>query len=146
MARLQVEELGTRLLPSAGPLTHALAGHGTGGYLHELGIPEVGQRYDLFGAATLNGLGRVSVQGAVESVGFVLHGHAWGTLVLTNTHGSVTLRLEGPRQSGFTALPRRFSFDITAGTGAYRHLGGHGTLSLVISTAVDERGTFTLTV
>jgi hypothetical protein len=153
MARLQVEELGARILPSAGPVAHSvappphtLAGHGTGTYIHELGIPEVGQRYDLVGSATLAGLGRVSVQGWVESVGFVLHGHAWGTLVLTNAKGSVTLRLEGPQQGGFAALPHQFTFATEGGTGGYRHLGGHGTLQLVISPAMNEQGTFTLTI
>jgi hypothetical protein len=149
MERLRVEELGARILPSAGPVApspHTLAGHGTGAYIHELGIPEVGQRYDLLGAAKLAGLGRVAVRGSVQSVGFVLHGHAWGTLVVSNARGSVTLRLEGPDQHGFAALPRRFTFDVKGGTGGYQHLAGHGTLQLVISPAVEEQGTFTLTV
>ena len=153
MTRLHVEELGARILPSAGPVVHPVApphqvwaGHGTGGYAHELGIPEIGQRYDLTGSATLAGLGRVTVKGSVESVGFVRHGHAWGTLLLTSSKGSVTLRLAGPEQDGFAALPRRFAFAVAGGVGGYQHLGGHGTLQLILSPAVEEQGTFTLTI
>jgi hypothetical protein len=122
-----------------------LAGQGTGTFIHELGIPEIGQKYDLSGSAMLAGLGRVAVRGSVESVGFVLHGHAWGTLTLSNAKGSVTLRLEGPVQNGFAALPGRFTFDIEGGTGSYQHLGGRGTLQLVIAPAAQP-GTFSLTV
>jgi hypothetical protein len=122
------------------------AGQGTGVFTHEVGIPEIGQVYDLLGSATLTGLGRVNVSGAVQSVGFILHGHAWGKLLLTNAKGSVTLRLEGPEQNGFAALPHQFTFDVVGGSGSYKHLNGHGTLQLVIAPATQAHGTFTLAV
>jgi len=151
MARLHVEDLDARLLPGACsvaasivPPNLALAGRGTGAFVHVPGVPE-GQRYDLLGSAILSSLGRVTVKGSVDSVGFILHGHAWGTLILSNAKGSVTLRLEGPEQNGFALLPGRFTFDVAGGTGSYQHVGGHGTLQLIIAPAVQQ-GTFTLTV
>jgi hypothetical protein len=153
MPRLHVEDLGARILPSANhliataaPAHLSLAGYGTGGYLHEFAIPDMGQQYDLLGIATLQGLGRVSVKGSVDTVGFILHGHAWGLLTFTNAKGSVTLLLEGPEQNGFAPLPRRFTFDVIGGTGSYQHLSEPGTLQLVISPAVHAQGTFTLTI
>jgi hypothetical protein len=88
----------------------------------------------------------VTVRGEVDAVGFVLHGHAGGTLTLANAKGSVTLRLTGPEQNGFATLPSWFTFDVTGSTGSYRHLNGHGALQLVIAPAAQEHDTFTLTV
>jgi hypothetical protein len=122
MTRLHVEVLDARIAPSTGPVVlppPVLVGHGTGAFTKEMGIPESGSKYDLLGSATLNGLGLVSVHGSVDSVGFVLHGHAWGTLTFSNAKGSVTLRLTGPEQNGFAPLPSRFTFDVTGGTGGY---------------------------
>jgi len=150
MASLHVEDLDARIVPGASPVVVPppllLVGHGTGAFTQEIGIPEIGQKYDLLGSATLNGLGQVTVRGSVDSVGFVLHGHAWGTLTLANAKGTVTLRLEGPEQNGFAALPSSFTFAVTGGTGSYRHLNEHGALHLVIAPARQPQGTFTLTV
>jgi hypothetical protein len=147
MTRLGLELLDSRLAPGTVifPPPFLLTGHGAGSFTREVGIPE-GQKYHLLGSATLNGLGRVAVTGSVESVGFILHGHAWGVITLSNAKGSVTLLLEGPEQGGFAPLPRLFTFDVTGGTGSYRQLNEHGTLQLVITPGTPAHGTFTLAV
>src|SRR5262249_51532344 len=65
--------------------------------------------------------------------GFVRHGHASGSLTLTSAKGSVTLALTGPDLRGFSALPARFEYAVTGGTGAYARVTGHGTLSLLLA-------------
>ncbi|MBV8486710.1 MAG: hypothetical protein JO161_00390, partial [Planctomycetaceae bacterium] len=52
---------------------------------------------------------------------------AGGSLTLTNSQGSVTLTLTGPKQNGPASLPGYFSFKITFATGAYLRDVGHGT-------------------
>jgi hypothetical protein len=51
-------------------------------------------------------------------------------MTLTNAKGSITLKLEGPTQSGFAPLPNRFHFSVTSGTGAYRGVTDHGEATL----------------
>src|SRR5579871_485444 len=106
--QLQLEELGARLVPSTTPLviplTHppatadlasatrqGLVGHGQGSYFLDVMPPDAGMEYHLQGIADLGTLGHVSVSGALHSVGFILHGRAWGTLTFRNAQGSVTV-------------------------------------------------------
>src|SRR5207302_7165809 len=51
-----------------------------------------------------------------------------------------TLALTGPNQPGFSPLPVQFSYHITGGKGAYAHLSGQGTLSLVLATQPEHGG------
>jgi hypothetical protein len=159
---LRVEELGSRELPSVTPLVppalahgvaavatppqphhHAPSGHGQGQYTIAATIPDAGTTYHLDGDGHFGRLGAVDISGDLHSVGFIINGHAGGTLTLANARGSVTLQLEGPSQTGPSALPERFHFKITGGTGAYQHLHGHGTLHLHLGTPDSTgHGTF----
>ena len=166
---LQVEELGSRLLPSATPLSvtgpvgpahvlppisippmivtaGALAGHGSGRYSYPPMISGMGPQYQLDGTAHLAGLGKVAVSGDLHGVGLIENGHAGGELTFTNKHGSLTVDLTGPQQSAFSALPEQFSYQIVSGTGAYADRTGQGSLLLVLTpSSSGPNGHFSLT-
>jgi hypothetical protein len=161
--RMEVEQLGDRILPSAAalplplppavaPLTahppqhHPLAGHGQGQYTQLLVPADLGGVFDLKGSADLAGLGRVTVTGRVNSVGFIRDGHAEGTLTFTNARGSVTVQLQGPEQPGFSPLPEGFHYRVVGSTGAYKGLAAQGSLKLVLHGTVAPHGTFALTI
>jgi hypothetical protein len=150
---LQVEELGARVLPSVSPLAglgslagasaHARAASSPAPALNRLdgtvrgtltpaaGNPDLGRRYDLAGHGTLGGLGSFHVTGYLLGTGFLAGGHAAGELTLTNSRGTIQLRLEGdPAQGAFAPLPAGFHFTVTGGTGAYKGLHEGGEVSL----------------
>jgi len=144
----QVEELGARLLPSATalpaaelaaaqaapePLVHLLSGQGEGTFTTGAPRPDVGTDYTLYGRGEFAGLGQAGIRGTIHSLGFTPHGHAGGTLVLTNDHGSVTLELTAPDQRGFSALPTTFGYKVIHATGAYANLSAAGSLTLMLA-------------
>jgi hypothetical protein len=106
--------------------------HGQGGGTYSIfgGIPDIGHRVDLHGTVSIQGLGRMTVQGSLYSLGFVYEGHAGGTLTLSNAEGSLTLKLTGPLQPGFSALPTDFKYEVVSGTGIFSHAADSGTLHL----------------
>lgn len=160
--RLQLEELGARVLPSANPLApvHAPVGHAAAHHMAQPPLDGKGQgtytdnpvqngagiTYTLTGTAKFDGLGNVTVAGTVHSVGFIQEGHASGELTFTNAQGSVTVKLEGPSQAGFSPLPKKFEYTVIGGTGQYQNLSGSGTLHLALTPTPGnpETGTFTL--
>jgi hypothetical protein len=159
---LRLEELGSRVLPSAalpspsapaaaltGPPILLFSAHGHGGYVTDAVQSDAGALYRFRGTADLAGFGTVRISGWVHAVGFVTRSHAAGELTFTGPHGSVKLRLEGPEQAGFAAPPGRFSYQVVAATGAYQHLAGSGTLGLALAAqpaghGLPPHGTFTL--
>src|SRR5262245_42471800 len=162
---LNLEELGSRILPSATPLpappapAQALAGldfhpglhgQGRGAYQTDAVVSGAGRVYRLRGAADLAGLGHFALSGSVHAVGFIAQGHAGGTLTFRNARGTVTLALEGPEQPAFSPLPQTFSYRITGATGGYAGLSGSGQLSLALAGASTggvqdpTHGSFTL--
>jgi hypothetical protein len=150
--RLQVDELGSRILPSTAPLPYYRvfgashlgavspqpAGarvnlHGTiQGTLVPVirGAIDAGPQYSVTGAGVLNEQPPFVASGNLHRTGMIAQGHATGVLRLTNARGSITLRLEGPPQPGFAPLPGRFHFTVTDGTGAYRGATSDGQVSL----------------
>ena len=165
---LGLEELGARILPSATPLPsinpggpaifppvpppyhHTLGGGGYGQYSADAVTSGAGPQYNLQGTAEVRGMGKVDVSGNLHGVGFIQQGRAGGELTFSNSHGSVTVELQGPPQPGFSPLPQRFSYTVVSGTGAYEHLSGHGSLTLTLHAqpttgATGPHGTFTLT-
>jgi hypothetical protein len=150
----RVEELGQRVLPSASPFSlrnllssstlvvhhqpashhmseqHPLHGAGIAVYTTTLQVPDVGLPYHLQGAGNFGVLGLVTVTGNIKSAGFIMQGHATGTLTFANAQGSITLQLTGAEQDGPAPLPQQFSYQITSGTGAYANLHDQGTLTL----------------
>jgi hypothetical protein len=164
---LRVEELGQRVLPSASPLTfhptafvapfaqahHAtsqdqnLHGNGVAVYTSSMQIPDTGTSYNLRGVGSFGAVGVATITGELHSVGFIMQGHATGTLTLTNARGSVTLELTGPTQPGFAPLPQQFTYQVVSGTGAFANLHASGTLQLqtVVSTpGVTGFGVFSI--
>jgi hypothetical protein len=148
---LRVEELGQRVLPSASPLSafgtvpfmrplvhqqsspqpaSVLHGSGIAVYTTSQQIPDTGTAYHLQGVGSFGAVGFVTITGDLHSVGFIMQGHATGTLTFSNAKGSVTLDLTGPAQSAFAPLPQRFQYQIVGGTGAYAHLHAQGTVQL----------------
>jgi hypothetical protein len=166
--RLEVEQLGERVLPSAAlalpaiqsppalgaAQEHALTGQGHGTYAGASLIVDAGIRYSLNGVADLSALGHVTVTGSVNGVGFIAQGRATGTLTFANASGNVTVSLEGPLQAGFRPLPKQFTYAVIAATGAYGQLHDQGSLLLAfhpdMATAIPlgmfptAHGTFTL--
>src|SRR5690242_19209528 len=165
----QIEQLDERALPAvsfgvrpsfaallsppasqAPPVHHttALTGQVSGTWALAPGIPDVGARRSLSGTGTVAPLGAVQAGGAIRTTGFLLEGHATGTITLTGAAGSVTLRLVGPPQPGFSPPPNTFAYQVVGGTGAYAHLQDQGTLQFTWLTGTGSsagRGMFTFT-
>jgi hypothetical protein len=153
---LQLEELGQRILPSAtltpavvharlaatpAPPPHPVSGHMDGDYTYGPVIPDAGIDVRLTNAtAVIHALGRVSVTGAIHSLGYIQSGQAMGELTLSNRHGSVTIELEGPPQPGFSSLPPTFTYQVIKATGAYQNVVDQGTLTLTMTPAPTVAG------
>jgi hypothetical protein len=164
---LHVEELGQRVLASVSPVglpvtapavtaigkLHNIfvGGQGHGTYTIGAVHPDAGMAYHLQGTGDFAGLGKVAITGDLHSVGFIFHGHAFGTMTFRNAHGSVTIELTGPTQHGFAPLPHQFYYQVISGTGAYTHAHGQGVLHLQLTAAAPGahgagHGTFTLSI
>ena len=124
-------------LPLPNPLHHEVVLHGllSGSYSAHT-FPDVGTSYALSGQGQVQPLGPTNVTGDLHSLGFILQGHAGGTLTLSNSKGTLTLGLTGPLQSGFSPLPGQFDYEITGGTGAFANATGQGTAFLVLLPAI----------
>src|SRR4051794_5793798 len=80
-----------------------LAGTAQGTYTVTTPNADVGDLFTLQGTGDLAGLGPVTVNGTLTRLGYVLTGHANGTLTFTNGTQTVTAQLLGPEQTGFAA-------------------------------------------
>jgi hypothetical protein len=116
-----------------------------GTYHEHLPIPDVGKSYTFTGSGQINPLGRSSLSGSVQTLGFIASGHAHGTLVLSNAHGSVTLQLTGPAQQGFASLPHTFSYTITSASGKFKGDTGSGMVALTLGTSKTATGSIVQT-
>ncbi len=143
--RPRVEVLGGRSLPS---LVHAavppalvgtaearhhvlaLSGAVSGFWSQQAGLPDVGASQTLTGNGVVAPLGAVQARGQLQLPGFIVAGVAEGTMDLKNAHGSVTVRLVGPAQPGFSATPSLLTYGILGGTGRYRGARGGGPVTL----------------
>lgn len=161
---LRVEELGQRTLPSVtvappAPLpsvaiqqtVHPMTGSGRGDFAQAAPAPGSSEAYRLNGIIRVAGMGEVRVTGSVHTVGNTREGTAVGTITLSNARGSMTLRLEGPKQAGFSELPKYFRYRIVTGTGAYTRMTDSGLLRLDLTPgprvgSVGARGTFSLAI
>ena len=99
-------------------------------------FPDVGTSYSVSTAGKLSGYGVGTVYGTLHSLGFIASGHASGTLHVVLPGGTLTLKLTGPTQKGFSPLPKQFSFEITKGTGKFHNATGDpvgkGTVNVTI--------------
>jgi hypothetical protein len=124
--------------PTVHPHHIALNGEVSGTWTIQMLNPDVGQQQTLTGSGPVQPLGNVGATGTLHATGFIARGSASGMLTLSNAQGSVTIKLMGPRQPGFSLLPRTFSFQIVAATGKYRGATDRGTAML---TEVEAAGT-----
>jgi len=135
------------------PILVALKGVTRGTYTSGSEIPDVGTTYSVHTSGKFARYGAAAVSGSLHSLGFIAQGKAGGSLLVTVAGGTLTLRLTGPAQQGFSALPNRFSYVITKGTGKFHNqVGdpvGKGTVDVIImpqgsSTARHAQGSVTL--
>jgi hypothetical protein len=118
-----------------------LGGSGRGTFRQPRHLPDVGVTDVFHGKARLSRLGAVKVTGALSGTGFILQGHAAGSLILRDARGSVTSDLTGPPEGGSRAPGSgTYTFAITGGTGAYARAIGTGKVDLVLGS-----GTFAMT-
>ena len=93
----------------------------TGTYTTPSLPPDVGHEYAFMGAGTIAPLGAVTLSGQITTPGFILSGFAVGQITLTDSTGSVTISVKGPRERGFGPLPRRLAYVASSGTAS--HIG-----------------------
>jgi hypothetical protein len=134
-----------------------LTGTARGTYHVSIANPDTGKDYTFLGSGQIAPLGTATLNGAIQSPGFIAIGHSTGSLVLSTPKGSVTLNLTGPPQKGFTPVPDVFNFTITKATGTFKGDHGTGYIDLVLGPARPiptpigvapnlpvEQGTFTM--
>lgn len=120
-------------IDSTAVVTLPLAGTITGAYsIPPLANPDAGQTYLFNGSGTAGALGAVSATGSVRLPGFISSSQATGTLMLSNSLGSVTLQLTGPIEPGFGAFPKTLNYKISSGTGAYAGNQGSGKITVTL--------------
>jgi hypothetical protein len=122
----------------------ALNGTVHGSYTNTLSNPDAGRTYVLSGSGNVRPLRGVEAQGTLTAPGFVAHGRTSGTLILTDAHGTLTLRLRGGPQRGFSSLPQHFHFSILHISGRLPRKPGGGTAILTLDQAAGALGAFTL--
>ncbi|MDR3635852.1 MAG: hypothetical protein P4L84_18765 [Isosphaeraceae bacterium] len=143
--RLTLEPLEGRVVPSStvpsAPATTTALVQGAGylflngsaqGHVHHAPTnPDAGSTITFRGHGQVTPLGAVKVSGSLQGTGFIRSGTAGGTVQLSNSHGSVTLSLEGPSQGGFTPAPSgTYQFHVVSGTGAFAKDLGDGTVDV----------------
>jgi hypothetical protein len=107
----------------------ALGGQVNGAWLKQPTLPDVGGDQTLTGTGTVGPLGTVTLSGELHTPGFIAQGTTTGTVTLSNADGSVTLRLVGPPQPGFSPPPATFHYTITGGTDKFAGASGQGTVT-----------------
>lgn len=159
---LKVEELGSRVLPSATAVPTAAAipiaqtaltaapvtkiaspswvGHGR--YTTTRASTGV-VTYHLQGSADFGRQGFFAIKGSVQTVGNRA-GQAKGRITLSDRRGVLTIDLLGPSQAARSGLPRTFTYKIVSGTGFFARYGGTGTIQLAASMffGYSDRGHF----
>jgi hypothetical protein len=90
--------------------------------------PDAGALYTWTGHGTMKPLGSTAATGKNHGVGFIRQGSPTGTMTLTGSRGSISLKVTYDATSGFAALPQHGTYVITAGTGSYAGAKGSGPL------------------
>lgn len=113
------------------PNVLVIDGTATGTYaLAPTAATDIGARYVFNGSGKLGDVGEAKLTGLVTLPGFIANGHAAGTLTLSNSKGTVTLKVTGPAEKAFSPFPTSLSFEITGGTGAYADYLGGGNIAV----------------
>jgi hypothetical protein len=138
-------EVATMVRPAVARAVTPVGGTVRGTYTIPLPEPGGGLTYTFEGSGQVTPLGQVKASGTGQSPAAPGSGPGQnqGLLTLSNSQGTVTLRLTGPARVPVTSLVNRFV--VQSGTGAYGDLSGRGTVMLRLSpTSVDSGGEFTL--
>jgi hypothetical protein len=128
----------TRLaMAQATVASHPLKGafNASGKYTHSvgpIGNPDAGSHYDFNGSGRKPSLGKFTLTGQVTTPGFIANGRASGQLVITTSHGTITLSVQGPPQTP-GSLPPTLTFKILRGTGKFANSRGKGGITLSAS-------------
>jgi hypothetical protein len=95
--------------------------------------PDAGTTYFFFATTRIPGIGFTTVTGSITTPGFIMNGHATGTLQVHSPNGALTLSVTGPTQAGFSKLPTQLAFTVTSASGQLGSISGSGTLSLALN-------------
>jgi hypothetical protein len=165
-ARLSVEALGERVVPSAAKpvepvslppvsivkATHPLTGRGTGDYHSKRVNPDTGTTHTLAGTAHLQGMGDVKVAGTIHGPGFINSQTFTGTLTFRNAKGRVTVAVTSFRPAGPAGLPVWYRYQVVQATGTYKGMKDTGSLRVDVTlfpsfaAGPDQAGTFRVTI
>ena len=107
----------------------------TGTYSMPMMNPDAGKRYVFKGSGKPAGFGLMQLSGSIQTPGNMGSGQAHGSLVMTNSHGTLKISVTGPTEPGFGPLPTTLSYRITGGTGAYAGASGSGTIVDTLKTS-----------
>jgi hypothetical protein len=149
-ARLEVQELGERIVPSvtvvAGPAASArvlfaprltpitnVSGSGHGSFSIAPTRFGVGPTFLLRATGTITGMGSVGVIGSLHAPALNATGPVTGTLLIRSGQGSITVSLTAPSQSGSSPLPTSFQYQVVASTGLFVGSSASGTMHLTLS-------------
>jgi hypothetical protein len=91
---------------------------------------------------TVAPLGQVNANGIAVQSQSTRNPSVYGTLVIYNSQGTITLSIHANLPKHGNALPTQFSYSIISGTDAYATAQDHGTVKLSYNLAsVDAAGT-----
>ncbi len=106
-------------------------------------LVDVGRTYSLAGTGSVSGIGSVDATGTLHALGFIATGHATGDITLKQGSSTLVLHVEGPAQTGFSALPTKFHYTVQTATGVFANLSKNaGDAELKLKG--DLQGSFTL--
>jgi len=109
----------------------------TGTFSHVLTNPDAGNAYSFSATGNLGAVGTVSASASIKLPGFVAKGNALGTLTLTTSTGTLTLKLAGPLEKGFGPMPSAVRYYVSSGTGAYANASGAGNIGITLAPKGD---------
>jgi hypothetical protein len=118
-----------------------VTGHAEGAALIYPDTPDAGTRYVLLGTGEMGEMGRVFVQGEIQTSSS--SGRPIGTVTLESEFGSVVLEIMD-RPS--PAVPDVFLFVVSSATGRFEHLEGAGGVLELRVNAAGNTGTFEMDV
>jgi hypothetical protein len=157
---LRVEELGSRILPSATtvlpptaaaavtstvPAPSPTAWTGQGRFTITTNRTTAAKTYTLDASVPVGSYGFFAVTGSITTVGNRA-GQATGRIVLSSPRGTLTLTITGPTQSANSGLPASVTYRVVSGTGVFARYAGQGTLKLSaqLFLGYSDRGHITL--
>jgi hypothetical protein len=117
-----------------------LGGGAEGSYEAFSQLPDTGTTYKFSGTPGLiTPLGKSTVNGTIESPGFIVNGQSHGTLTIANWHGTLTLQITGPSRPGGPPFPSVFNYTVAGGTRHYKGYQGTGYIDLTLTMTGEAR-------